>query len=242
MNPFWRKEVLESRIVSDFLLFAICGHLPALEMYLLFYFSRFTVTSWRRICICFSPFSDLQSLLDAKNVSAFLLFAICSHFSPPEVYPIFSFSWFTVTLENWELSFFLLFPICSHYGNPGVYLFFSFLAICGHFRIHECICILLFCNLQSLLVPGIVSYFLLLVICSHILTPEMHLHFSFLRFAVTYRCQKAMSKAWWVTKKTQQKTIFSPDAAGFLDSKKDSGISCLFWRRYFFLWGVAKTI
>jgi len=43
-------------------------------------------------------------------------------------------------------------------------------------------------------------------------------------------------------KKTQQKTIFSPDAAGFLDSKKDSGISCLFWRRYFFLWGVAKTI
>ena len=150
MNPFWRKEVLESRIVSDFLLFAICGHLPALEMYLLFYFSRFTVTSWRRICICFSPFSDLQSLLDAKNVSAFLIFAICSHFSSPEVYPIFPFWQSAVTLENWELSFFLLFPICSHFGNPGVYLFFSFwrfavtlgfmsvsafyfFAICGHF-------------------------------------------------------------------------------------------------------------
>ena len=150
MNPFWRKEVLESRIVSNFLLFAICGHLPALEMYLLFYFSRFTVTSRRQKCICFSPFRDLQSLFTTRSVSYFLLLAICSHFSPPEVYPIFSFSWFTVTLENWELSFFLLFPICSHYGNPGVYLFFSFLrfavtlgfmsvsafyffAICGHF-------------------------------------------------------------------------------------------------------------
>lgn len=31
MNPFWRKEVLESRIVSNFLLFAIRGHLPAPE-------------------------------------------------------------------------------------------------------------------------------------------------------------------------------------------------------------------
>ena len=31
MNPFWRKEVLESRIVSNFLLFAICDHLPAPE-------------------------------------------------------------------------------------------------------------------------------------------------------------------------------------------------------------------
>ena len=122
--------------VSFFLFFAICGHLPALEMYLLFYFSRFTVTSWRRICICFSPFSDLQSLLDAKNVSAFLLFAICGHLPAPES------------------------------------------------------------DIQSLV----------------------------------------------SNKKTQQKTIFSPDAAGFLDSKKDSRISCLFWRRYFFLWGVAKTI
>ena len=30
-------------------------------------------------------------------------------------------------------------------------------------------------------------------------------------------------------------------ASIFLYSKKDSR-SCLFWRRYFFLWGVAKTI
>lgn len=149
------------------------------------------------------------------------------------LYLIFSFLRFAVTYRRWKcicfsifrglqslpgaefVSAFLLFPICSHFGNPGVYLFFLFLAICGHFRIHECICFSLFCNLQSLLVPGIVSYFLLLVICSHILTPEMYLHFSFSRFAVTYRRQKAMSKAWWVTKKTQQKTIFSPDAAGF---------------------------
>ena len=189
MNPFWRKEVLESRIVSDFLLFAICGHLPALEMYLLFYFSRFTVTSWRRICICFSPFSDLQSL--------------------------------------WK---------------PGSVSFFLFLAICGHFRIHECICILLFLqsavtfgtwdcilfspfsNLQSHFNPGNVSAFLLFAICGHLPAPESDV-------------QSLVSN-----KKTQQKTIFSPDAAGFLDSKKDSGISCLFWRRYFFLWGVAKTI
>ena len=162
MNPFWRKEVLESRIVSNF-----------------------------------------------------LLFAICSHFSPPEVYPIFSFSWFTVTLENWELSFFLLFPICSHFGNPGVYLFFLFLAICGHFRIHECICILLFCNLRSLFTTRSVSYFLLFLICSHILTPEMYLHFSFLRFAVTYRRQKAMSKAWWVTKKRNKRRFSRLMLRGF---------------------------
>ena len=113
-------------------------------MYLRFYFSRFTVTSWRRICICFSPFSDLQSLLDAKNVSAFLLFAICSHFSPPEVYPIFSFWQSAVTFHHqkcilfspfldlqslWKpgsVSFFLFLAICGHFGNPGVYLFFSF--------------------------------------------------------------------------------------------------------------------
>ena len=30
--------------------------------------------------------------------------------------------------------------------------------------------------------------------------------------------------------------------ACFRQSKKDSWLSCLFWRRYFFLWGVAKTI
>ena len=187
MNPFWRKEVLESRIVSNFLLFAICGHLPALEMYLLFYFSRFTVTSWRRICICFSPFSDLQSLWKPGSVSFFLFLAICGHFRIHECICI------------------LLFCNLRSLLVPGSVSFFLFLAICGHFRIHECICILLFCNLQSLLVPGIVSYFLLLVICSHILTPEMYLLFSFSRFAVTYRRQKAMSKAWWVTKKRNKR-------------------------------------
>ena len=165
-------------------------------MYLLFYFSRFTVTSWHRICICFSPFSDLQSLLDAKNVSAFLLFAICSHFSPPEVYPIFSFWQSAVTFHHQKCILFSPFLDLQSLWKPGSVSFFLFLAICGHFRIHECICFSLFCNLQSLLVPGIVSYFLLLVICSHILTPEMYLHFSFSRFAVTYRRQKAMSKAW----------------------------------------------
>ena len=162
MNPFWRKEVLESRIVS-----------------------------------------------------AFLLFAICSHFSPPEVYPIFSFSWFTVTLENWELSFFLLFPICSHFGNPGVYLFFSFWRFAVTLGFMSVSAFYFFCNLRSLLVPGIVSYFLLLVICSHILTPEMYLHFSFFRFAVTYRRQKAMSKAWWVTKKRNKRRFSRLMLRGF---------------------------
>ena len=92
--------------------------------------------------------------------------------------------------------FFSPFSDLQSLWKPGSVSFFLFLAICGHFRIHECICILLFCNLRSLLVSRIVSDFLLLVICSHILTPEMYLHFSFSRFAVTYRRQKAMSKAW----------------------------------------------
>jgi len=164
-------------------------------MYLLFYFSRFTVTSWRRICICFSPFSDLQSLLDAKNVSAFLLFAICSHFSSPEVYPIFPFWQSAVTLENWELSFFSFFRFAVTLETREC-IFFSFWRFAVTLGFMSVSAFYFFCNLQSLLVPGIVSYFLLLVICSHILTPEMHLHFSFLRFAVTYRRQKAMSKAW----------------------------------------------
>ena len=165
-------------MVSNFLLFAICGHLPALEMYLLFSFSRFAVTFHHQKCILFSPFGNLRSLFTTRSVSYFLLLAICGHFRKLGV--IF-FSPFSDLQSLWK---------------PGSVSFFFFLAICGHFRIHECICILLFCNLQSLLVPGIVSYFLLLVICSHILTPEMHLHFSFSRFAVTYRRQKAMSKAW----------------------------------------------
>ena len=130
------------------------------------------------------------------------------------MYLLFSFFRFAVTYRRWKcicfsifrglqslpgaefVSAFLLFRDLQSLWKPGSVSFFLFLAICGHFRIHECICILLFCNLQSLLVPGIVSYFLLLVICSHILTPEMYLLFSFSRFAVTYRRQKAMSKAW----------------------------------------------
>ena len=200
-------------------------------MYLLFYFSRFTVTSWRRICICFSPFSDLQSLWKPGSVSFFLFLAICGHFRIHECICILLFCNLRSLLVPGSVSFFLLLVICSHILTPEMYLhfsfsrfavtswrricicfspfsdlqslwkpgsvsFFLFLAICGHFRIHECICILLFCNLRSLLVPGSVSFFLLLVICSHILTPEMYLLFSFSRFAVTYRRQKAMSKAW----------------------------------------------
>ena len=147
-------------------------------MYLIFSFSRFAVTYRRWKCICFSIFRGLQSLFTTRSVSYFLLFLIYSHFRKLGV--IF-FSPFSDLQSLWK---------------PGSVSFFLFLAICGHFRIHECICILLSCNLRSLLVPGIVSYFLLLVICSHILTPEMYLHFSFSRFAVTYRRQKAMSKAW----------------------------------------------
>ena len=130
-------------------------------MYLIFSFSRFAVTYRRWKCICFSPFSDLQSLLDAKNVSAFLLFAICSHFGNPGVYLFFSFWRFAVTLGFMSVSAFYFFAICGHFWYLGLYLIF-----------------------------------LLLVICSHILTPEMYLLFSFFRFAVTYRRQKAMSKAW----------------------------------------------
>ena len=189
MNPFWRKEVLESRIVSNF-----------------------------------SPLGNLRSHFTTRSVSYFLLFLIYSHFRKLGV--IF-FSPFSDLQSLWK---------------PGSVSFFLFLAICGHFRIHECICILLFCNLRSLFTTRSVSYFLLFLICSHILTPEMYLHFSFLRFAVTYRRQKAMSKAWWVTKKRNKRRFSRLMLRFFLDSKKDSGISCLFWRRYFFLWGVAKTI
>lgn len=130
------------------------------------------------------------------------------------MYLIFSFLRFAVTYRRWKcicfsifrglqslpgaefVSAFLLFPICSHFGNSGVYLFFSFLRFAVTLGFMSVSAFYFFCNLQSLLVPGIVSYFLLLVIYSHILTPEMYLHFSFSRFAVTYRRQKAMSKAW----------------------------------------------
>ena len=166
-------------------------------MYLLFSFSRFAVTFHHQKCILFSPFGNLRSLFTTRSVSYFLLFLIYSHFRKLGV--IF-FSPFSDLQSLWK---------------PGSVSFFLFLAICGHFRIHECICILLFCNLQSLLVPGIVSYFLLLVICSHILTPEMYLHFSFSQFAVTYRRQKAMSKAWWVTKKRNKRRFSRLMLRGF---------------------------
>ena len=165
-------------------------------MYLIFSFLRFAVTYRRWKCICFSIFRGLQSLPGAEFVSAFLLFAICSHFSPPEVYPIFSFFRFAVTSRRQKCICFSPFRDLQSLWQPGSVSFFLFLAICGHFRIHECICILLFCNLRSLFTTRSVSYFLLFSICSHILTPEMYLHFSFSRFAVTYRRQKAMSKAW----------------------------------------------
>ena len=164
-------------------------------MYLIFSFLRFAVTYRRWKCICFSIFRGLQSLPGAEFVSAFLLFPICSHFGNPGVY-LFFFLAICGHFRIHECICILLFCNLQSLWKPGSVSFFLFLAICGHFRIHECICILLFCNLQSLLVPGIVSYFLLLVICSHILTPEMYLHFSFSQFAVTYRRQKAMSKAW----------------------------------------------
>ena len=166
-------------------------------MYLLFSFSRFAVTFHHQKCILFSPFGDLQSLFTTRSVSYFLLFLIYSHFRKLGV--IF-FSPFSNLQSLWK---------------PGSVSFFLFLAICGHFRIHECICILLFCNLRSLSGAGSVSYFLLLVICSHILTPEMYLHFSFSRFAVTYRRQKAMSKAWWVTKKRNKRRFSRLMLRGF---------------------------
>ena len=187
----------------------------SLGLYLIFSFLRFAVTYRRWKCICFSIFRGLQSLLDAKNVSAFLLFAICSHFSPPEVYPIFSFWQSAVTFHHQKCILFSPFSDLQSLWKPGSVSFFLFLAICGHFRIHECICILLFCNLRSLSGAGSVSYFLLLVICSHILTPEMYLHFSFSRFAVTYRRQKAMSKAWWVTKKRNKRRFSRLMLRGF---------------------------
>jgi len=105
-----------------------------------------------------------------------------------------------------------------------VYLHFTFLQSAVTFGTWDCILFSPFSNLQSHFNPGNVSAFLLFAICGHLPALESDV-------------QSLVSN-----KKTQQKTIFSPDAAGFLDSKKDSGISCLFWRRYFFLWGVAKTI
>ena len=170
----------------------------------------------------FSPFRSLRSL------------------SKPGMYLFFSFWQIAVTFGSGSVSFFLLFTIC------------------GHFRIRECICFSSFLDLRSLLEAGSVSYFLLFAFYGHFGKPEMYLTFSFSQFAVTFESWKCILfspfrnlQSLWCpktaleslpNKKKQQKTIFSPETAVFRQSKKDSGISCLFWRRYFFLWGVAKTI
>ena len=91
-----------------------------------------------------------------------------------------------------------------------MYLHFTFLQSAVTFGTWDCILFSPFSNLQSHFNPGNVSAFLLFAICGHLPAPESDV-------------QSLVSN-----KKTQQKTIFSPDAAGFLDSKKDSGISCLF--------------
>ena len=149
------------------------------------------------------------------------------------MYLIFSFLRFAVTYQRWKcicfsifrglqslpgaefVSAFLLFPICSHFGNPGVYLFFSFwrfavtlgfmsvsafslfLQSAVTFGTWDCILFSPFSNLQSHFNPGNVSAFLLFAICGHLPAPESDV-------------QSLVSN-----KKTQQKTIFSPDAAGF---------------------------
>ena len=131
------------------------------------------------------------------------------------MYLIFSFSRFAVTYRRWKcicfsifrglqslpgaefVSAFLLFPICSHFGNPGVYLFFSFWRFAVTFGTWDCILFSPFSNLQSHFNPGNVSAFLLFAICGHLPAPESDV-------------QSLVSN-----KKTQQKTIFSPDAAGF---------------------------
>ena len=95
-------------------------------MYLLFYFSRFTVTSWRRICICFSPFSDLQSLWKPGSVSFFLFLAICGHFRIHECICILLFCNLQSLLVPGIVSYFLLLVICSHILTPEMYLHFSF--------------------------------------------------------------------------------------------------------------------
>ena len=140
------------------------------------------------------------------------------------MYLIFSFLRFAVTYRCWKCICFSPFrDLQSLFTTRSVSYFLLFL-IYSHFRKLGVIFFSPFSDLRSLWKPGSVSFFLFLAICGHLPTPESDV-------------QSLVSN-----KKTQQKTIFSPDAAGFLDSKKDSGISCLFWRRYFFLWGVAKTI
>ena len=89
-----------------------------------------------------------------------------------------------------------------------MYLHFTFLQSAVTFGTWDCILFSPFSNLQSHFNPGNVSAFLLFAICGHLPAPESDV-------------QSLVSN-----KKAQQKTIFSPDAAGFLDSKKDSGIRC----------------
>ena len=89
-----------------------------------------------------------------------------------------------------------------------MYLHFTFLQSAVTFHHQKCILFSPFLDLQSHFNPGNVSAFLLFAICGHLPAPESDV-------------QSLVSN-----KKTQQKTIFSPDAAVFLDSKKDSGIRC----------------
>ena len=90
-----------------------------------------------------------------------------------------------------------------------MYLHFTFLQSAVTFHHQKCILVSPVLDLQSHFNPGNVSAFLLFAICGHLPAPESDV-------------QSLVSN-----KKTQQKTIFSPDAAVFLDSKKDSGIWCV---------------
>ena len=187
----------------------------------------------------FSPFRSLRSL------------------SKPGMYLFFSFWQIAVTFRSGSVSFFLLLADCSHFrireciffspfhylrslSEPGMHLFFFFSRFAVTSGSRKCISFSPFRDLQSLFRTGIASAFLLLVICSHILTPEVYLIFSFSQSAVTLVPENSAESL--PNNKNSSKRRFSRSMLLFLDSKKDSGISCLFWRRYFFLWGVAKTI
>ena len=178
----------------------------------------------------FSPFLGLRSLLEAGNVSCFLLFAVCGHFrnreciffspfgrlqslSDPGVYLFFSFWQIAVTFESGSVSFFLLFAICGHFLVPEMYLTFSFSQFAVTSWCRKCILFSPFRDLQSLFRTGIASAFLLLVICSHILTPGVYPIFSFSQSAVTLVPENSAESL--PNKKKQQKTIFSFNAAVF---------------------------
>ena len=156
------------------------------------------------------------------------------------MYLFFSFWQIAVTFGSGSVSFFLLFAICGHFWKPEMYLTFSFSQFAVTSWCRKCICISAFLGLQSLLEAGNVSYFLIFPICGHFLVPEMYLIFSFSQSAVTLVPENSAESL--PNNKNSSKRRFSRSMLLFLDSKKDSEISCLFWRRYFFLWGVAKTI